>query len=117
MVTLWPAATCNLRQVSRNSSSGPCQKVATSGSMRHLLTCSSQFNSRPGALGLRLGLISVDRCLLFHGEPDVVEAVHQAVLAERIDLELHLAAVRAADLLVGEVDGQRRIGAALGVVE
>src|SRR2546430_1133937 len=71
----------------------------------------------PARKGLRLGLIGVDRRLLFHGQPDVVEAVHQAVLAERIDLEFHLAAVRAADLLVGKVDGQRRIGAALGIVE
>src|SRR5262249_47660911 len=52
-----------------------------------------------------------------HREPDVVEAVDQAMLAERIDLELHLAAVRTTDLLVHEIDGQRRVGAALGVVE
>src|ERR1700746_1089351 len=39
------------------------------------------------------------------------------MLAERIDLERHLAAVGAADFLVGEVDGQRRIGDAFGVVE
>src|SRR5690348_10125342 len=34
MVTLWPAATCDRRQVCRRLSSGPCQNVTTSGSMR-----------------------------------------------------------------------------------
>src|SRR5689334_17560414 len=72
---------------------------------------------RPGALFLELGLIGVDRGLLLHRQPDVVEAVDEAVLAERIDLELHLAAVGTADLLVRQVDRQRRIGAALGVVK
>src|SRR6266849_3112214 len=62
---------------------------------------------RPGPRGLRLCLIGVDRGLLLHGEADVVEAVQQAVLAEWIDFELHRAAVGAADLLLGEIDGQR----------
>src|SRR6185312_401331 len=74
------------------------------------------WSSSPLAL-FELRLVSVDRRLLFHGEPDVVEAVQQAVLAERIDLELYLAAVGTADFLVRQVDGQRRIGAAIGVVE
>ena len=39
------------------------------------------------------------------------------MLAVRIDLELDDAAVGAADFLLFEIDGQRRIGAALGVVE
>src|SRR5260370_14699876 len=75
------------------------------------------LGSGPGARGRRLCLIGVDRGLLLHGEADVVEPVQQAVLAERIDLELHRAAVGAADLLLGEIDAQRRIGAALGIVE
>src|SRR5216117_1190215 len=73
--------------------------------------------SGPGALFPELRLIGVDRALLLHRQPDVVEAVQQAVLSERIDLELHLAAVGTADLLVRQVDGQRGVGAALGVVE
>ena len=38
------------------------------------------------------------------------------MLAERIDLELHFAAVGTPDLLVREIDGQRRVRAAFGVV-
>src|SRR6266436_8141569 len=71
--------------------------------------------SRPGALGLGLRLVRVDLLLLDLGEADVVEAVKQAVLAVRIDLELHQAAVGAADLLLREIDRQRRVGAAIGV--
>ena len=39
------------------------------------------------------------------------------MLAVRIDLELDHAAVGAADFLLFQIDGQRRIGAALGIVE
>src|SRR5579872_783547 len=39
------------------------------------------------------------------------------MLAERIDLEFHRAAVRTADFLVGEIDGERRIRSAISVVE
>src|SRR5882757_4350961 len=74
-------------------------------------------NSRPGALLLRLFLVAVDRRLFLHRQPDVVEAVDQAVLAERVDLEFHGAAVRPAVFLRGKIDAQRRIGAALGVIE
>src|SRR6185437_1567703 len=73
--------------------------------------------SGPGALGPGLRLVTVDRSLLLHGETDVVEAVQQAVLAEGVDLEFHRAAVRPANFLIGQIDRQRRIGAALGVVE
>jgi len=66
---------------------------------------------------LELLFVGVDGRLLFHRQTDVVEAVDQAVLAERVDLELDLAAVGTADLLVRQVDRQRRVGAALGVVE
>src|SRR4051794_18362841 len=81
------------------------------------MTANLAAASRPGALLLRLGLVAVDRGLLFHGEADVVEPVDQAMLAERVDLEFHRAAVRPADLLGCEIDAQRGIGAALGVVE
>src|SRR3954468_12820236 len=74
-------------------------------------------SSGPGAFGLCLCLVAVDRGLLFHGQADIVEAVHQAVLAERIDLELDRAAIGAADFLGAEVDAERRVGAALGVIE
>src|SRR5215469_11416492 len=72
---------------------------------------------KPGSRRLRLCLEAVDLARLDHRQADVVEAVEQAVLAVRIDVEGDLAAVGAADLLLLQVDGQRRIGAALGVVE
>src|SRR6266852_9952 len=70
---------------------------------------------RPHVLGLLL--VGFDLAALHHGEPDVVEAVEQAVLAVRVDLELDHAAVRTADFLLREIDAERRIGAAVGVVE
>src|SRR6185312_13524378 len=54
---------------------------------------------------------------LLHREADVVEAVEQAMFAELIELELDDAAVRPADFLRREIDGERRVRAALGVVE
>ena len=39
------------------------------------------------------------------------------MLAERVEVELDRAAIGAADFLPGEIDRQRRVGAALGVVE
>src|ERR1043165_4221722 len=73
--------------------------------------------SHPGPRGGRLLLVARDLVLLDHRETDVVEAVEQAVLAERVDLELHLAAIRSADFLGLEIDRERRVRAALGVVE
>src|SRR5262249_30486168 len=73
--------------------------------------------SHPGARGLRPLLEAFDLVLLDHGEPDIVEAVEQAVLAVRIDVELHHAAVGTPDLLLRKIDRQRRIGAAFGIVE
>src|ERR1700759_2085802 len=75
------------------------------------------LRSGPGAFSLGLFLVSIDRGLFLHGQPDIVEAVQHAMLAERIDLELQRAAVGATDFLFFEVDRQRRIGAALGIVE
>ena len=73
--------------------------------------------SRPGARGLRLLLEAFDLVLLDHGEPDIVEPVEQAMLAVRIDVELHHTTVGAPDLLLRKINRQRRIGAALGIVE
>ncbi len=53
---------------------------------------------------------------LDHGQADVVEPFHQAMLAEGVDLELDDAAVGAADFLRREIDRQRRVGAAPRVV-
>ena len=59
----------------------------------------------------------VDLVAFDHGQPDVVETVEQAMLAVGIDVELHHAAVGPSDLLLFQVDGERGIGAALGIVE
>src|SRR3984885_4450186 len=64
----------------------------------------------------RLLLVRVDRGGFDQGEANVVEALYETLLAEGIDLKLDDPAVGTADLLCGEIDGQRRIRAALGVV-
>ena len=46
-----------------------------------------------GTRALALALVGGDQLLLAEGHADVVEALEQAMLAERIDLELHHAAV------------------------
>src|SRR4029077_10626240 len=73
--------------------------------------------SRPCTRGLGLLLEALDLVLLDHGQADIVETVEQAMLAVRIDVELDHAAVRPPDLLLLQIDRQRGIGAALGVVK
>src|SRR5262245_5928949 len=72
---------------------------------------------RPGALEAGPLLELFDGALLLQGEADIVEAFHQAALAERINLEPDQAAVGASDLLRGEVDRKRGVGAAPGIVD
>ena len=72
--------------------------------------------SEPGTGGGLGRLETVDVIGLFEGEPDIVEPVEQAVLAEGIDIEADRAAVGTADLLIRQVDGDGGVGAALGVV-
>src|SRR5258708_27161264 len=62
------------------------------------------------------GLVIVDRLFLLHGQPDIVIAIEQAIFAERVDVEFDAAAVGAGDLLLLEIDGDDRVGAALGIV-
>src|SRR3984893_7559840 len=71
----------------------------------------------PGSLRLGLLLKALDLAGFEIGHADVVEAFEQAFLAVRVDVEFHYAAVGAADFLFLQVDAERRIGAALGVVE
>src|SRR5260370_4310362 len=54
---------------------------------------------QPGLGVLLASLEVVDLRLLLPGQPDIVEAVQQAVLAEGVDLEMHRAAVGTLDLL------------------
>src|SRR5580704_8763772 len=71
----------------------------------------------PGSLRFCLLLKALDLAGLEIGHADVVEAFEQAFLAVRFDVELDHAAVGAADFLLLEIDGERRVGAALGIVE
>ena len=48
----------------------------------------------------------LDRVGILQGQADVVQAVEQAVLAERVHLEAVLLAIRTGDGLCGEVNGQ-----------
>src|SRR5690606_12865130 len=57
-----------------------------------------------------------DRGILVQRQPDVVEPVQQAIALEVVDVELDHTAVGTADFLGFEVDGQRRVRAARGVV-
>src|SRR5579884_163589 len=70
----------------------------------------------PRLPGARLGLVSADRIHLLLGDADVIEAVQQAVLAERVEVEMHLLAVGAGNRLAVEIDRQHRVGALLGVL-
>ena len=54
----------------------------------------------------------VDGARLFQRQADVVEAVQHAVAAEGVEFEGDLAAVRAGDFLVFQVDRQDGVGAA-----
>src|SRR3546814_3382819 len=81
--------------------------------------CSSDLSLIAGRSALGPGLAHLARFLedgdpvgLLQGEADVVEAVHQAVLAEGIDVEGDGAAVRPGDLLLLQIDGDDGVGAA-----
>src|SRR5262249_60924616 len=50
-------------------------------------------------------------------EPDNREAIEQAMLAVRVDLEMNYAAIRAANFLLLEVDCQRCVGAAISIIK
>src|SRR5262245_56294935 len=63
-----------------------------------------------------LGFVGVDLVFLAQREPDVVEAVQQAVFPEGIDVELDHAAVGARDFLPLEIDRDCGVGALLGIM-
>ena len=46
---------------------------------------------------------------MLHGEPDIIPAIQQALLAERIDLEMDRAAIRSADFLLLQIDADDRV--------
>src|SRR5207244_9585703 len=74
--------------------------------------------SRSGP-GAQLGVLLLERsdgASLLHGQPDIVEAVQEEMELEIVEIELDHAAIRAADFLGLEVDRQRGVRAARGVV-
>ena len=68
--------------------------------------------SRPRPRGRGLLLVAFDLGLLLVRQPDIIEAVEQAMLAVRVDLEMDDTAVRTADFLLLQIDRECRIGAA-----
>jgi hypothetical protein len=79
--------------------------------------CRAPRRRSPPGMG-RDGFLFVrfDRRRFDQREADVVQPFDEALLAEGIDLELDDPAVGTADLLRRQIDGQRRVRAALGVV-
>lgn len=62
-----------------------------------------------------LGLMLLDRVLARHGQPDIIQAIDQAMLPERLDLERRqLFPVRRPDDLVGQIDFDLAAGRRLG---
>ena len=79
----------------------------------------STATPRPGARHLRLLLEALDLVVLLEvGHTDIVEPVEQAVLAVRVDvMAMCTTWVAGSDFLLFEIDRQRRVGAAFGIVE
>src|SRR5256885_5711119 len=71
--------------------SSACMPKWRAGRLRSRRRLRGGVSSHPRPCGGHLLLVARDLVLLDHGQADVVEAVEQAMLAERIDLELHLA--------------------------
>src|SRR5690606_9615365 len=60
----------------------------------------------PGMARQALGLEGADLVGMAQRQPDVVKAVQQAILAKRLDIEMHGAAFRRAHDLLVEIDTQ-----------
>src|SRR5918995_1586444 len=114
--TPWRRANQSMTRRTSRITSGPMPSPGSSstlpsgvGSLRSI-AISGHLAIEPGLGRLLRGLEVVDPLGLLHGEPDVVEPVHEAVLAERVDLEgEYLVAGRPVDLLLFQVDGEGRI--------
>src|SRR6185436_7622979 len=108
----------------RAGAPGGAGGTAPAGRRLARLPLPGKYRRRAGAAvasvpGMGFGcavLVTGDRMRLLQRQPDVVEAVQQAVAPELVEVELNHAAVRPADLLGLKVDGQRRIGTARRVV-
>src|SRR4051794_7207644 len=121
----WSSETSNdtmrrrsIQSMTRRTSRMTSGPMPSPGSMRSFLLAdiagvlrgSGCGGSRHPGLGLpAVGFIPVDAGAMLEGLADIVQAVQQQVLAERIDLEADFLAVRADDNLLLEVDGQAGI--------
>src|ERR1700730_17458480 len=83
---------------------------------RRLAPCLFFKGSEPAAFRRRLGLESFNFRGLLQGQAGIVETVREAMFAERVDIEVDDAAIGAANFLGFEIDRERCIGAALGVI-
>src|SRR5690625_3969664 len=79
-------------------------------------TGSGRYRIEPGRCLAAPDLVGRDMVHFFKAERDVVESVQQAVLAERINLEAQLAAIRPLDRLRFQVDRDHRIRATFGII-
>ena len=61
--------------------------------------------------------MGIDQITLAQGEADIIEPLQQALLAERINLEVNDPAIRTPDLLFFKIDGDGGIGPARGIIE
>src|SRR5438046_2268174 len=112
----WESTRRSLRSPRRAARSHECRRIASwrgapqwpaataPAAARRRAAASGPARSRPGPRSLRLLLEAVDLGLLLLGLADVVEPVEHAVLAVRIDVELHHAAVGPTDLLLFQID-------------
>src|ERR1700749_543676 len=100
-----------------SSTSGPMPSPGTRSSLysfmaESVFSCGLQPGLRRGP-----GLFeAVDLVFGAHGQADIVPAIQQALLAERIDVELDGAAIGAANLLRFQVDGDDGVGTTFGVI-
>jgi hypothetical protein len=74
-------------------------------------------SSDPGTAFGHLVFEPADRLVLLERHGDVVEPFEQHLLARRVDLERDRAAIGPRNRLRFQIDGERRVRSALGVVE
>ena len=80
---------------------GPPQRTARS--------CHWRKGSHPGARLCCLSFKAIDGRRFFHGQANIVQAVHQAVLFEAVEFKGKALAIRTGDSLVLQIDSHPRI--------
>src|ERR1700744_3605031 len=74
------------------------------------------MRSNPGRLSFVVFFVGRNLVFAAQGQPDIIPAIEQALLAEGINIELDHAAIGAANFLGLQIDAEAGIGAALGIV-